>query len=245
MAIAGATALNTPNLGLARLLRRLGGSDVACALLAETQHAPAVCAATALLAAVAPNDGSGGGFRLRQPRGAAGRAEAEAGGAGGGAKAKAAAGSAGGGAAAAAADDARGELPLLSLLELLASAEDELLSGGVRCSQLHGAPPCTAALVSGSAAILRYIDCLASGRGPPCLGDGDGEAAMPAHAPLLARATAEVCNYEAVRRVGRCGEALRRRALLSRPLARALRLSPLPFAAVRRAPSCLARARAR
>lgn len=189
-ALVGAAALNAPNLGLARLLRRLAGSEVACALLADTAHAPAVCAAARLLDRLAPNDGSGGGFRLepRQRRGGVARRE------------KRAASAAAGGAEQAPGCAAPQSLPLL---RLLSAAEAGLLSGGVRCSQLHGSPPCASAHVVGGAAMLRYLDGLASGRGPPALGD-EAEAAMPTDLPLLARAASEVCNYEAVRRVARC-----------------------------------------
>ena len=189
MALAGASALNAPSLGLARLLRRLAASDIAYALLADTRHAPAVRAASALLECATPNDGSGGGFRLAPPRPASATSdEADADG-GRGASAEVG--------------------PILPLLELMAAAEDELLAGGVRCSQLHGSPPCAASHIVGSAAILRFVDCLASGRGLPAL-DSDVDAAMPSCAPLLARAISEVCNFESVRRIARCARACAR-----------------------------------
>lgn len=174
VALSAAVSLNSPSLGLARLLRRLLSAPGAHALLSDTRHAEPVRVAGALLRSLAPNEGSGGGFRLELPRGARG----------------------GAGAARASA--------LVDAVHALVGAEAQLLSGSVRCQQQqqHGSAPCSAAQLAGACALLRYLEPLLRGEPPPPLEDGV-EPARPSSAALLRDALSEVCNAEPLRRVAR------------------------------------------
>lgn len=89
-----------------------------------------------------------------------------------------------------------------AFLRTLLDAECVLNSGGVRCQQVSGSPAATTEQVVASEALLRFMDRLAAGDAPPAL-PGDRLPALPASPTVMAQAVAEVCNFDAMRRVAR------------------------------------------